>query len=79
MKMGDENNTIILDRVDDKILKLLREYESLNLNQLWLKTFSREGQTAWKNRLNRLEELNLIVVDKKPTNNGLAYTITLKE
>lgn len=67
-----------LDRVDNKIIELLKEHTELNWNQLWIKSFSREGQKCFNERISRLKELNIIVVKTRPFNNGLGYLISLK-
>lgn len=67
-----------LDKVDIKIIELLKENEEMNLNQLWIKSFSREGQKTFRERLDRLEKLNLIKVETFAWKSGLGYLIRLK-
>lgn len=69
---------IRLDRIDNKIIALLKK-GSLNLNQLWIKCFAREGAKVWKERLDRLVKLKVINVNIiKLKGKTFEYVISLK-
>jgi len=65
-----------LDRFDKKILKALKENDSLNLAELMVKTNNRENRGACIKRLRELEDMELIIFDE--TNyNCCGYVIKL--
>ncbi len=64
-----------LDKIDRKILVLLKDGEA-NLNHLWLKSFAREGQKVFRERLERLEKLNLIIMGTRKKQ-SVGYLIKL--
>ena len=70
---------ISIDRIDKKVIKVLGENREMNLSQLWIKTFSKEGQKSFRDRLNRLEGLNIIKISKVNNGKSLEYIIKLKD
>lgn len=68
---------IRFDKTDNKIISLLGEREFMNYTNLKRISFCREGDNAFKNRLHRLKELNVISVNTYPYRNGMGYTIKL--
>lgn len=65
-----------MDKVDKKIVKLLKENKVMNKGELMLKTFARETNTTFTNRLRRLESEGIISIDIGGSN-GKIYSIKL--
>ena len=69
------------DRIDKKIVEVLREEIECNISRLTLKSFARESNTVFRARLNRLESRNIITINKglKINLKDSSYLVKLKE
>lgn len=67
-----------MDKVDNKIIELLREFGEMNLSKLMLKTFAKESNFVFKNRLKTLIDKNIITMELT-NRHGKEYKIKLTE
>ena len=60
----NKNDNFELDRFDNKILSVLRDYDSMTLVDVMRKTQNRENRPIFKKRLRELADIGLITFDE---------------
>lgn len=69
---------MVLDKVDKNIISILKKEERSTMTNLMVKTFAREGQKVFRNRLRTLESNNIITI-RNMQKWGRSYGIELTE
>lgn len=69
---------MVLDKVDKNIISILKKEERSTMTNLMVKTFAREGQKVFRNRLRTLESNNIITI-RNMQKWGRSYSIELTE
>ena len=65
-----------LDKIDNKIIEILKEEKGVNLSRLTVKVFARETNQTFMRRLQRLKKLKIIDIEFGL--NGKSYLIKLR-
>ena len=67
-----------LDKIDNKIISILKVDERSTMTSLMLKTFAREGQRVFRERIKRLA-INGVLTIENLSKHGRSYNIELTE